>query len=87
MISAEIAGTKITKQGRRVYENALQHLADPWHRPCFWIGGGQPSKDREPGTDSYETKNNFISVTPIHLDLTNYSALTTLKKSWIGKIT
>ncbi len=80
--STEIAGIKITRQGRRVYENALQDLADPWNRPCFWIGGGQPSKDREAGTDSYETGNDFISVTPIHLDLTHHEARDVLQESW-----
>lgn len=84
---SEIAGIKITRQGCRVYENALQDVADPWNRPCFWIGGGQPSKDREPGTDSYEIEKNFISVTPIHLDLTDYSALTFLQATWAGNIT
>ncbi len=79
---SEIAGIKITRQGCRVYENALQEIADPWKRPCFWIGGGQPSKDREPETDSYEIGKDFISVTPIHLDLTDYSALAVLQKSW-----
>ncbi len=84
--SSEISGIKITRQGCRVYENALQDIADPWNRPCFWIGGGQPSKDREPGTDSYETGNNFISITPIHLDLTDYEALDFLQASWSEKI-
>lgn len=83
---SEIAGIKITRQGRRVYENALQEIADPWNRPCFWIGGGHPSKDREPDTDSYETEKNFISVTPIHLDLTDYAALAVLQETWAGKM-
>ncbi|MCB2180996.1 MAG: 5'/3'-nucleotidase SurE [Desulfobulbaceae bacterium] len=75
----DISGIKITKQGRRIYENALQELPDPWGRPCFWIGGGSPSKDRVPGTDSFEIKKNAISITPIHLDLTHYEALSFLQ--------
>jgi 5'-nucleotidase len=77
----DISGLEITKQGRRIYENALQEIPDPWGRPCFWIGGGSPSKDREPGTDSYEIGRQAISVTPIHLDLTHYEALEFLKKN------
>lgn len=84
---SEISGLKITRQGRRVYENALQELSDPWGRPCFWIGGGSPSLEQECGTDSFETeKNNFISITPIHLDLTNYEALDSLQEAWGNRL-
>ncbi len=82
----DIAGIKFTRQGHRVYENALQELTDPWQRPCFWIGGGKPSQDRMEGSDSYEIKKSYISITPIHLDLTHYEALKFLQKSWNEKI-
>ncbi|MBU4264167.1 MAG: 5'/3'-nucleotidase SurE [Proteobacteria bacterium] len=79
---SEIRGLKITRQGSRMYENALQELSDPWGRPCLWIGGGKPSQEQECGTDSFETEKNYISITPIHLDLTNYEALDTLQGAW-----
>jgi 5'-nucleotidase len=82
LAAARISGLKITRQGRRVYENALQELSDPWGRPCFWIGGGKPSREKECGTDSFEMEQNYISITPIHLDLTNYEALDSLQQSW-----
>lgn len=78
---AEISGIKVTRQGRRVYENALQELDDPWGRSCFWIGGGEPSKERVAESDSYEIGRNAISVTPIHLDLTHYEALDFFSKA------
>ncbi|OKY75892.1 MAG: 5'/3'-nucleotidase SurE [Desulfobulbaceae bacterium DB1] len=84
--AAQISSMKITRQGRRMYENAVQELVDPWGRPCFWIGGGSPSRERGPGTDSYEMERGFISVTPIHLDLTNYDALAALQESWTNKL-
>ncbi len=79
---SEISGLKFTSQGCRIYENALQELADPWGRPCFWIGGGSPSRDRKESSDSLETAKGYISVTPIHLDLTHYEALDMLRDSW-----
>ena len=82
LAAGQISGLKITRQGRRVYENALQELFDPWGRPCFWIGGGKPSREKECGTDSFEMERNYISITPIHLDLTNYEALDALQQSW-----
>lgn len=82
----EVRGMKITRQGRRVYEDALQELFDPWGRPCFWIGGGTPVRELECGTDSFETEKNYISITPIHLDLTNYGALESLQEAWGGRL-
>ncbi len=80
--STEIRGMKITRQGRRVYEDALQELSDPWGKKCFWIGGGTPLRELECGTDSFETGKHYISITPIHLDLTNYQALELLYEAW-----
>lgn len=82
----QISGITFTRQGRRMYENAVQELTDPWGRTCFWIGGGNPSRERGPGTDSYETERRAVSVTPIHLDLTNYDALAVLQESWTDRL-
>lgn len=85
-MTSELAGLKFTRQGRRVYENALQELDDPWKRPCYWIGGGHPSQARHEGTDAYEIAADHVSVTPIHLDLTNYEALEILRGDWQKEI-
>ncbi len=70
-----IAGVKITKQGKRVYDNSIQTLKDPRGRECFWIGGGTPIWETGGNTDLEAVNNGYISVTPVHLDLTNYEAL------------
>ena len=71
-----------TRQGKRVYSDVVKETSDPWGRKHYWIGGGTPSWDASDGTDSKEVMSNKISVTPIHLDLTNYEALDFLRKSW-----
>ena len=75
----EIKGVKVTRQGRRQYKDAIKEIADPWDRSCFWIGGGTPTGDRGEGSDSHEILENYISITPIHLDLSNYDAMTALE--------
>jgi 5'-nucleotidase len=45
----------------------------------FWIGGGQPVWEAIPGTDFHEVGEGFISVTPLHLDMTELNVLDRLR--------
>ena len=76
------ARIKVTRQGRRLWDNAIQETHDPWGRKHYWIGGGTPSPDSGEDTDVYAVNNGFISVTPIHLDLTNHQGIAHLKNEW-----
>ncbi len=77
-----IRGIKITRQGRRLWDNAIQETLDPWGRKHYWIGGGTPYPDSGEDTDVYAIRNSYISVTPIHLDLTNHQGIDQLKNEW-----
>jgi 5'-nucleotidase len=76
----KIEGIDITKQGKRIYRDSIIEKTDPRGRHYYWIGGEEPTYKKEPGTDFYAIAQNKISITPIHLDLTNYSAIATFKK-------
>ncbi len=75
-------GVRITKQGKRVYDNAIQELRDPRGREYYWIGGGIPQWESDENTDFEAIQAGYISVTPVHLDLANYEALKFLEKNW-----
>lgn len=79
---SEIAGIKFTRQGRRKYQDAIQETSDPWGRGHYWIGGGIPVWDTGEDTDAQAVKDGYISITPLHLDRTNYGALDYLSKGW-----
>ena len=78
----KINGVKITKQGKLAYGSAIRELSDPRGRMCYWIGGGIPQWESGGNTDLDAVRNGYISVTPVHLDLTNYEALTFLEEKW-----
>jgi 5'-nucleotidase len=78
----DIKGVKITKQGKVFYDNGIQTIMDPRGRECYWIGGGVPQWETGGNTDLEAVENGYISVTPVHLDLTNYDAMTYLKEHW-----
>lgn len=66
-----VKGVKITRQGRRHYHDVLVERFDPAGRPYYWIGGGKPTGDiEEIGTDVWAVAQGYISITPIHLDMT-----------------
>ena len=78
----KISGVAFTRRGRRLYEDAIKETYDPWGRKHYWIGGGTPSFDAGENTDSAAISVNKISITPMHLDPTNYEALNFLQKEW-----
>jgi 5'-nucleotidase len=72
----EIAGVKITRLGRRLYRDQLIKRQDPRGRDYYWIGGERPTGDaEEEGTDIWALASRCVSITPIHLDMTDYSFL------------
>ncbi len=77
---ADLKGYMITRQGLRVYRDALDQRVDPRGRPYYWIGGEAPTGIAEEGTDVGALVEGYVSITPLQLDLTNYKAMDVLRK-------
>lgn len=77
----DLKGYMVTRQGLRVYHDALDKRIDPRGRPYYWIGGEVPTGVFEEGTDVGAVAEGYVSITPLQLDLTAYNALETMK-SW-----
>lgn len=75
----EIAGVKITRMGLRIYRDRLIRRLDPRGKPYYWIGGPEPTGVEEEGTDIWAMAHNYISVTPVQLDLTAHELIDPLK--------
>jgi 5'-nucleotidase len=71
----QVAGVRVTTLGRRAYVGSLTRAADPNGREYFWIGGGESKWWGGPDSDFRAVHEGYISVTPLHLDLTNYRLL------------
>jgi 5'/3'-nucleotidase SurE len=77
----KIKSYKITQQGRWVHNgNAVIEKLDPRGKKYYWIGEGPLVFDQRGDTDFEAVTNSYISITPLHLDLTNYSSIRELKK-------
>lgn len=68
-------GVQFTRLGKRFYHDFLLRREDPFGRTYFWIGGEQPGGLIEDFTDYGAVKQGYVSVTPLHLDSTNYAVL------------
>ncbi|MEW5766650.1 MAG: 5'/3'-nucleotidase SurE [bacterium] len=75
----KIKGVAITRQGKRTYREELIKRIDPRGRVYYWIGSKGAIGEEEDGTDFKAISENKISITPLHLDLTNHSFLEQLK--------
>ena len=71
----EIKGFKVTRLGQRHSSKAVVRDTDPRGREIFWIGAVADADDASEGTDFHALEQGYISITPLHTDLTRYQAL------------
>lgn len=76
----EIRGIYITHLGIRKYKNTFDKRIDPRGREYYWMAGEVIEDLEDKGSDVWAVRNNYISITPIHFDLTKYSIIDTIKK-------
>lgn len=69
----------ITRQGRKRYQGAIVDNIDPRGRQYYWIGSIEPTYEDIEGTDFAAVIRGHISITPLHLDLTNYASIDLLR--------
>jgi 5'-nucleotidase len=72
-------GIRVARLGKRRYGESVVEKADPRGRPYFWIGSTIPTGDVEEGTDISAIAEKYISMTPLHLDLTDYRSMEVLE--------
>jgi 5'-nucleotidase len=76
----QIRGVAVTRLGKRIYRDELVKRVDPFGRDYYWIGGETPSgMEDDPGTDVWAVTQNYVSITPILMDLTNHKLIETVE--------
>lgn len=65
-----IAGVRVTRLGVRLYSDVFDQRTDPRGNVYYWLAGDVMELENHPDSDVVCVANNYISVTPIHLDLT-----------------
>lgn len=68
----QIKGMQVTRLGTRHGAQPIVKEYDPRGRPIFWVGPPGLEADAGPGTDFHAINSGYVSITPLHLDMTNY---------------
>jgi 5'-nucleotidase len=75
-----IKGYRITKQGKLVFKDRFEKREDPRGKFYYWMKG-EIINDTDSESDGYAIQNDYVSITPIHYQLTEESFIKTLE-SW-----
>ena len=80
----KVKGIKITRQGKRVYEEPIVEKTDPRGREYYWIGGNELGFVDIEDSDILAINDGYVSVTPIKLDLTDHDYINKLNSDLEG---
>ena len=72
---SDVRGFKITRLGNRHKSEGVIRQTDPRGEPMYWVGPPGAAQDAGEGTDFHAIEQNFISITPLQIDLTRYDSL------------
>lgn len=78
--SNQIQGVRLTRLGKRIYRDELVERQDPYGKNYYWIGGQPPTGTiEEEGTDVWAIAHQFVSITPVQMDMTSHALVARLK--------
>lgn len=81
----QLRGFQVTRLGTRHIAEPTIKTVDPRGRRIYWVGQPGPEQDAGPGTDFYAVHMGYVSITPLHLDLTHYKVFDQLA-GWIKSL-
>lgn len=81
----QIKGVKITRLGHRGPAQDVIEIKDPKGRTHYWIGSAGEEEDAGPGTDFHAIRNGYVSLTPLHADMSSYDTFDAVSK-WLDEI-
>ncbi|MFA5099983.1 MAG: 5'/3'-nucleotidase SurE [Candidatus Omnitrophota bacterium] len=74
-----IKGVRIVKQSKRAIEERFDKREDPRKRTYYWLTGEVIESDGQEDADIEALRQNYVSITPIHCDMTDYEFMNVLK--------
>lgn len=66
-----LAGMRVTRLGRRHKAEPVVKQVSPRGETVYWVGAAGAAADADEGTDFHAVENGWVSITPLHVDLTH----------------
>ncbi|MCR9256080.1 MAG: 5'/3'-nucleotidase SurE [Alphaproteobacteria bacterium] len=76
----EVKGVKVTTQGFHQVRSNVVEAKDPYENPVYWVGMQVRESELDPNSDVAAVEKGYISVTPIHMEMTDFATLEQLKQ-------
>jgi 5'-nucleotidase len=76
----ELKGVRVTRLGTRKYVNSFQTRLDPHGREYYWMSGEAVNENNESDCDINLVAENYITITPVHFELTRFDYIERLSK-------
>ncbi|WP_353118081.1 5'/3'-nucleotidase SurE [Myroides odoratus] len=71
----EIKGIKVCRQAKAVWIEDFDKRLSPNGKEYYWLKGEFVNQDKGEDTDEWALRNGFISIVPVHFDLTAHHAI------------
>lgn len=81
--ASEIAGTRVTVQGKLSHGLTIEERHDGRGLPYYWLRYGRGKDVPAENSDVAAIRNNYISITPLQLDLTAHEVRAVLEETFI----
>jgi len=79
----QVSGTEVTRLGKRHKAEPVIKTENPHGEPVYWVGAAGKAQDAGEGTDFHALSQNRVSLTPLQIDLTQYSQIDAVR-GWLG---
>jgi len=79
----QLQGREVTRLGKRHKAEPVIKSSNPHGQPVYWVGAAGKARDAGEGTDFFATSQRRVSITPLQIDLTQYTQLDAVR-SWLG---
>lgn len=78
-----VKGVRCTRQGKHLYDQVSHQVVDPRGRISYWVGSGEAREiEQSEDTDYMSVRRGYVSITPLHLDLTHRQFLERIQGEW-----
>jgi len=80
-----LSGFRVTRLGHRERAEGAVPMTCPRGKQRYWIGAAGQGGDAGPGTDFHAVREGYVSITPVHIDMTRHEALSGLRE-WVDSL-